>query len=329
MRSIDDVDWTSWAPDDVAVLLFVIRGGEALLIRKKRGLGAGKILAPGGRIERGETPEEAAVREIREEVCVDVDAVRRRGHLRFQFVDGYKLEVFVLSADALRGEPAETDEAIPRWCGLDALPYEGMWADDRLWVPLMLAGRPFRGRFVFDGETMLSHALEDDDPARAVLGELERLGVPFTVASHPPVFTVDEAKRHRADGEPGAHVKNLFVRNKKGAMWLVTTLEDRPIDLKELGRRIGAGHLSFGSVDRLRAHLGVEPGSVTPLAALHDRDRAVALVLDDAILAEPTVHVHPLTNDRTLAMSPRDLVRFLEAVGHPPTLVSFASTPAI
>lgn len=323
MGALPEVDWTTWVPNDVAVLLFVIRGGEVLLIRKKRGLGAGKINAPGGRIEPGETPEEAAIRETEEEVCVKVRAPRRRGHLRFQFVDGYALECHVLSADACEGEPRETDEADPRWVRLDALPYDEMWADDRLWMPLMLSGRPFRGRFVFDGEVMCSHALEDDDPARALFSALDALGAAYEIASHPPVFTVDEARRHRAAGERGAHVKNLFVRNKKGEMWLVTTLEDRAIDLKDLGRRLGAGHLSFGSVERLRSHLGVEAGSVTPLAVMNDRQGLVRLVLDAAVLAEETVHVHPLTNDRTIAITSRDLTRFLASVGHPPTTIRF------
>jgi len=162
VRKLDDVDWTTWTPRDVAVLLFVIRGGEVLLIRKKRGLGAGKISAPGGRIEPGETPEEAAIRETLEEVCVMPAAPRRRGHLRFQFTDGYGLECYVLSADGCTGEVHETDEAVPLWTRLDALPFEEMWADDRLWIPLMLAGRPFRGRFIFDGDAMIDHELIDD-----------------------------------------------------------------------------------------------------------------------------------------------------------------------
>jgi 8-oxo-dGTP pyrophosphatase MutT (NUDIX family) len=320
VRSLGDIDWTAWAPRDVAVLLFVIRGGEALLIRKKRGLGAGKINAPGGRIEPGESPEEAAIRETREEVGVVPAAPRRRGHLRFQFTDGYGLECHVLSADGCTGEAHETDEAVPRWTPLHAFPFDEMWADDRLWVPLMLAGRPFRGRFVFDGDAMLDHEIVDDDPARPLFAELERLGARTTLATHPPVFTVEQARRHRPH-EAGAHVKNLFVRNKKGEMWLVTTLEDRAVDLKALGRRIGAGHLSFASSDRLRAHLGVEPGSVTPFAAMNDRSGAVHVVLDAAILAADVVHCHPLTNDRTLAIAPRDLVRFLEACGHAPATI--------
>lgn len=166
VRTLADIDWATWAPTDVAVLLFVIRGGEALLIRKKRGLGAGKINAPGGRVEPGESPEEAAVRETREEVGVVPASPRLSGHLRFQFTDGYRLACHVFTSDACAGEPRETDEAVPLWAPLDALPYDAMWADDRLWIPLMLAGRPFRGRCLFDGDRMLDHEIVDDDPAR-------------------------------------------------------------------------------------------------------------------------------------------------------------------
>lgn len=325
VRSLHDIDWATWTATDVAVLLFVIRGGEALLIRKKRGLGAGKINAPGGRIEPGETPEQAAVRETLEEVGVSAEPPRRRGHLRFQFADGYKLECHVLSSDGCAGEARETDEAVPMWTSLHALPYGEMWADDRLWIPLMLAGRPFRGRFIFDGDAMIDHELLDDDPAARIFAAFDRLGIPSTTAHHPPVFTVAEARRHRAEGEAGAHVKNLFLRNKKGEMWLVTTLEERPVDLKALGKRLGAGNLSFGSYDRLRARLGVEPGSVTPLAAINDREGAVRVVLDAAVLKAEVVHCHPLTNDRTVALSPADLLRFLEDSGHAPGVVDLDS----
>jgi len=164
MRVLSDIDWEAWKPDDVAVLLFVIRGEEILLIRKKRGLGAGKINAPGGRIEPGETPEEAAVRETQEEVCVTPSPPVRRGHLRFQFTDGYKLECYVLSSESCAGETRETDEALPLWTRVAAIPFDEMWADDRMWIPLMLAGRPFRGTFIFDGERMLDHDLTADPP---------------------------------------------------------------------------------------------------------------------------------------------------------------------
>lgn len=329
MRSVAAIDWAAWTPKDVATELFVVRGGQILLIHKKRGLGAGKILGPGGRVDPGETIEAAAIRECQEELGITPRAPRHRGVLCFQFVDGYAVEVHVFTADDFSGEPRETDEAIPLWAPLHTLPYGEMWPDDALWMPLMLAGRPFRGRFVYEGDAMLDHQLVDEDPARRVFAELERLGAPHEVVAHPPVFTVDEAKRHRrpadadADGARHAHVKNLFVKNKKGAMWLITLDEDRKVDLHALGRQIGAGPLSFASPERLRTHLGVEPGSVTPLAALNDGARVVTVVLDASLLDAERVHVHPLTNDRTMALAPRDLVRLLEESGHPPRVVRF------
>src|SRR5690349_13626070 len=127
-RSLADVDWETWQPDDVATLLFVRDGDSVLLIRKKRGLGAGKINAPGGRLEAGETPLQAAIREVEEEVCVTPLAPVAHGTLSFQFTDGYKLHAHVFVAHAHNGSPTETDEAVPFFCALDALPFDEMWA---------------------------------------------------------------------------------------------------------------------------------------------------------------------------------------------------------
>ena len=146
---------------------------------------------------------------------------------------------------------------------------------------------------------------------------LDELGITYRTVGHAPVATVEEAKKHRVEHE-GAHVKNLFVRNKKGRMFLVTVLEDRIVDLKDLAKRLDAGHLSFGSPARLLEHLGVKPGAVTPLAALHDKSGAVTVVLDAAIARERFVHCHPLRNDRTTTLHAVDLPRFLMATGHMP-----------
>ena len=167
-------------------------------------------------------------------------------------------------------------------------------------------------------------------PRDVLFERLVALGIETETVTHPPVFTVEEAKAHRVRHD-GTHVKNLFVRNKKGAMWLVVLDEDRAVDLKELGRRIGAGHLSFGSPDRLRRHLGVEPGSVTPLSALMDTEGLVQVVLDAKVLTRDPVHCHPLTNDHTTAIRGEDLVRFLRATGHEPVVLDLdvpaGSTP--
>lgn len=160
------LDWSEWVAKDCAVLTFVRRGGKLLLIRKKRGLGAGKFNAPGGRIEAGETPEAAAVRETQEELCVTPTRLRPAGRLYFQFVDGYSINCHVFTASDAIGTATETDEAVPFWCAEDAIPYQEMWSDDRLWLPLLLERRPFEAWFVFDGDLMLWHELRVGPPRK-------------------------------------------------------------------------------------------------------------------------------------------------------------------
>jgi 8-oxo-dGTP diphosphatase len=151
----------------VATLVFVVCNGRVLLIRKKRGLGAGKINGPGGRIDPGETPLACAVREMREELhTVPLDPIEL-GQLSFQFVDGYGIHVHVFRATRFEGEPRETLEATPLWAPLDALPFDEMWADDALWLPVLLTGERFRGWFVFDGDRMLDAVLHTGTGAAA------------------------------------------------------------------------------------------------------------------------------------------------------------------
>ncbi|WP_375593682.1 prolyl-tRNA synthetase associated domain-containing protein [Algihabitans albus] len=157
----------------------------------------------------------------------------------------------------------------------------------------------------------------------ALIAKLGELGIAQRTVDHPPLFTVEQSKALRGE-LPGGHTKNLFLRNKKGAMWLVTSLEDRPLDLKKLGELLGGGRLSFGSAERLMRHLGVVPGAVTPMAIVNDPEGAVTLVLDAGLLERDPVNVHPLTNDRTMALASADLIRFAEAVGHPPQIVDLA-----
>ena len=153
------IDWDAWSPVDTAVLTFIRQEGRLLLILKKRGLGKGKINAPGGRIEPGETAEQAALRETREEVGLTPLGLRFAGRLEFAFVDGYSLRCHVFTASGFEGELTETDEADPFWCPEPEIPYDRMWADDRLWLPRMLAGRAFEARFVFEDDTMLWHQM--------------------------------------------------------------------------------------------------------------------------------------------------------------------------
>lgn len=153
-------DWASWQPTERAVLLFVICDGQILLIRKKRGLGAGKINGPGGRIEPGETAYEAAVRETREELGVEAYDPELRGELHFQFLDGYALHCGVFVSSGCTGTAIETEEAIPLWTPLDAIPYSEMWADDAHWLPGTIAGGIFRAFFTFEEDKMLDHHID-------------------------------------------------------------------------------------------------------------------------------------------------------------------------
>jgi 8-oxo-dGTP diphosphatase len=161
-RRITDIDWSHWTPTERATLLFVIRDGEILLIHKKTGMGAGKINGPGGRIEAGESAMDGAVREVREELCVDPVGTRACGELFFSFTDGYMLHCSVFAADDFTGALCETDEAAPLWVPVSRIPFDRMWEDDRLWIPLMLDGRPFRGYFVFEGDAMLDSRIDED-----------------------------------------------------------------------------------------------------------------------------------------------------------------------
>ena len=159
------------------------------------------------------------------------------------------------------------------------------------------------------------------DPQQ-LFARLEQLGIAHRTVEHPPVFTVEEAKALRGN-LPGHHIKNLFLRNKKEEMWLVVALEDRAIDLKRLGEVLGAGRLSFGSADRLKRYLGVEPGSVTPLSLVNDEAHAVRLVLDRGMADGGPVNAHPLVNTMTTALAPADLLRFFAATGHTPRWLDF------
>jgi 8-oxo-dGTP diphosphatase len=159
-RRIAEIDWSSWRAADPATVVFVVRDGRVLLIRKKRGLGAGKINGPGGRCEPGESALDCAVREVQEELCVRPTGLVFRGENLFQFVDGYSIHVHVFTAAGCEGEPQETPEAVPMWVDLDAIPYAEMWEDDRLWLPLVLGGSTILGRYIFEGDRMLDHCVE-------------------------------------------------------------------------------------------------------------------------------------------------------------------------
>lgn len=155
-----------------------------------------------------------------------------------------------------------------------------------------------------------------------VFRRFDELGIETRTVEHPPVFTVEEAKRLRGQ-IPGCHTKNLFLRDKKGAMWLVVCLEDRDVDLRRLAQQLGTGRLSFGSANRLMKFLGVTPGAVTPFAVVNDTQAVVRVALDADIVRQASLNFHPLDNRMTTAIGSRDLVSFLEACRHPAKLIDF------
>lgn len=154
---ITDVDWNAWLPEESTTLMFVIRDDKVLLIHKKRGLGAGKINGPGGRIETNETPQECAIRETIEELCITPLHVKAAGQLFFHAEDMPRIHAFIYTATDYTGTPTETDEAIPIWYSKDDIPYDDMWEDDRYWLPQVLTHKVVEGWFTFVEETVLDH----------------------------------------------------------------------------------------------------------------------------------------------------------------------------
>ena len=163
------------------------------------------------------------------------------------------------------------------------------------------------------------------DREAALYARFEELGIAHKTVEHEAVFTVEESQKLN-HAIPGAHIKNLFLKDKKKRLWLCTVLEDRAIDLKALRKRLGAqGNFSFGSPDTLMEVLGVIPGAVTPLAVINDAGRQVTVVLDDGLFEEEDVNCHPLRNDKTTTLKGADLLRFIEAEGYTPERIDFGA----
>jgi len=156
-----------------------------------------------------------------------------------------------------------------------------------------------------------------------LFARFDALGIAHRTYSHPPVFTVAEATALRGH-LPGGHCKSLFLKDKKGGFWLAVMLEERRVDLKKLAAALSAPRFSFGGATDLLRLLGVQPGSVTPFALVNDVERLVTLVLDAGMLEYDPLNYHPLENDRTTAISPADLQRFITASGHAPRIVDLA-----
>lgn len=160
-----------------------------------------------------------------------------------------------------------------------------------------------------------------------LFARLEALAIETETHHHEPLFTVDESKSLRGL-IPGGHCKSLFLKAKKGGLWLVVTLEDRSLDLKALARRLGAARLSFGRPELLMEVLGVPPGAVTPFALINDASLRVEVALDAEMMALDLVNYHPLTNEATTTIKPKDLLRFIAACGHEPVIIDFGPVAA-
>jgi len=155
---------------------------------------------------------------------------------------------------------------------------------------------------------------------------LDRHSVTHRTVDHPAVFTVDESRAHQAS-MPGGHSKNLFLKDKKGALFLATALSETRIDLVGLGKRLGAkGRLSFGKPEIMTATLGVIPGAVTPFALINESAKRLAgFVLDSALMDCNRLWFHPLENTASTAVSPEGLLKFVAACGVAPLIVDLAN----
>jgi len=172
------------------------------------------------------------------------------------------------------------------------------------------------GRAALSSGPMSAKPASPDD----LFAYLDTLGIAHRTVTHPAVFTVEEARDMRGT-IGGGHTKNLFLRDKKGAVYLVVAPENAVIELRALHRLLGAsGRFSFGSAELMREVLGVTPGSVTPFAAINDKDQRVTIVLDAALMAHEALNFHPLVNTATTSIPREGLLKFLVATGHPPRI---------
>ena len=153
-----------------------------------------------------------------------------------------------------------------------------------------------------------------------LLARFASLAIPVKTVDHAPVFTVEEAQKVHADIS-GGHCKNLFLKDEKGALWLIVCLEDSRVDLKAAPGKIGSKRLTFGKPDLLMEVLGLEPGSVTPFGLINDTANRVNVILDEAMMAHETLNFHPLRNDATTSIAAADLLVFIRACGHQPRIV--------
>lgn len=176
-----------------------------------------------------------------------------------------------------------------------------------------------------DVKEPIARQLRDgSEPASAeqVIAALDRLNIENSTIDHAPMRTVEDSVALR-NGVPGGYSKNLFLRNKKGIMVVVTLLENRKVNLAALGAQLNMGKLSFASPERLMHYLGVIPGAVTPLAVINDKDVVVTAVLDKALLAKDPLHFHPCDNSKTTTINTEGLLKYMQAYHNQPIVIDF------
>ena len=156
-----------------------------------------------------------------------------------------------------------------------------------------------------------------------LLKQLETLNIPYKLHNHPPLHTVEQSQQTRGQIS-GGHCKNLFLKDKKGALWLIVSLEDAQINLKTLHAKIGSARLSFGKPELLLEILGVTPGSVTPFSLINDTETRVNVILDENMMAHETLNYHPLTNEQTITIAATDLLNFISNCGHTHTTLDLS-----
>ena len=157
-----------------------------------------------------------------------------------------------------------------------------------------------------------------------LLAHLEGLGIAYKIYEHPPVFTVAESEQYETN-IPGMHCRNLFLYDKKKRMFLITAANETMIDLKKLDKLIESGRLSFCSPSRLWEFLGIKPGSVNPFCIMNDKEAKVRMIIDATMMEADIINVHPMDNAATIGISPQDLLKFMDSIGHKYDILDLAS----
>ncbi len=161
-----------------------------------------------------------------------------------------------------------------------------------------------------------------------LMQRLDELGIESVTRDHAPLFTVEDSKSLRGE-IPGTHSKNLFLKDKKGVLFLVVAEEDATINMKRFHQKIGSARLSFGKPDLLQEVLGTTPGSVSPFTLINDTHNRVIVILDANLMESDIINFHPLTNEATTSLTPQDLLTFITSCGHEPRIIQVAGAESV